>query len=187
MGIEIPEIKLCECGCGQETTLVTVNCKNRNMISGEYRRFVHGHNGKGHNHRKWNGGVKKHSKGYVLLQKPEHPKADKDGYVFEHIIVAENIVGYFLPEHAVVHHINGNRSDNSHINLVICNDMSYHFLLHNRERALKACGHADWLKCTFCKQYDDPQNIFVGKQKNKYHLECRRQYEKNYRSKKNGS
>lgn len=36
--------KLCECGCGRPTSLITKNYPPRGMVRGEYRRFVHGHN-----------------------------------------------------------------------------------------------------------------------------------------------
>lgn len=31
--------------------------------------------------------------------------------------------------------------------------------MHQRLRAYEACGNADWVKCSICKQYDDPKNL----------------------------
>lgn len=42
--------KLCECGCGRPTSLITKNYPPRGMVRGEYRRFVQGHS-QPHRHR----------------------------------------------------------------------------------------------------------------------------------------
>lgn len=114
----------------------------------------------GSNGRNWRGGMKM-SNGYRLIFLPEHPKANRQGYVNEHVIVAEKALGKFLPDKAVPHHANQIRSDNSSKNIVICEDQAFHNLLHRRMRALKDCGHADWLKCQYCKCYDAPENLTV--------------------------
>lgn len=89
------------------------------------------------------------------------PGADEYGWKSEHIIVAEKALGKFLPKGAEIHHINGDRMDNSANNLVICQDRAYHMLLHRRTEALKICGHADWRKCKICKKYDHPDNLYI--------------------------
>lgn len=78
-----------------------------------------------------------------------------------HVVVAEMILGKKLPAGAVVHHIDGNKQNNWPCNLLICPDQAYHKLIHQRADALEACGHADWLKCKFCKQYDAPENLRI--------------------------
>lgn len=62
----------------------------------------------------------------------------------------------------MIHHVNQKRSCNENGNLVVCQDNAYHKLLHQRTRALLACGHADWRKCNVCKQYDASENMYVS-------------------------
>lgn len=64
--------------------------------------------------------------------------------------------------------------------LVVCEDKSYHMLLHRRTDALKACGHADWRWCCICQEYDHPNNLSIhsrpGGSIRAYHLKCKRRY-----------
>ncbi len=55
---------------------------------------------------------------YWMLLKPEHPRATKQGYVREHIVIWEEAHGRYLPEGYVVHHLNGDPLDNRSENLV---------------------------------------------------------------------
>lgn len=91
--------------------------------------------------------------------------------VREHVAVVEAVLGKPLPKGAVVHHANGDRSKNENSNLVVCPDDAYHFLLHQRMRALDACGNANWIKCWVCKQYSPPDQIVVNG-KNTHHRAC---------------
>ena len=90
----------------------------------------------------------------------------------EHVLIAEAALGHELPPKALVHHVDGNRLNNAHDNLVICPDDAYHALLHRRMRALDACGHAHWRKCQYCKQFDDPENLGSTGRHN-YHSACK--------------
>ena len=122
----------------------------------------------------WKGG--KHlSHGYVRVLMPEHLRANPNGYVFEHIIIAEKALGKPLPKGVEIHH-HGAKDDQSQI--VICENHAYHCLLHLRMKSIKACGHASWRKCQFCKKYDKPTNLFISDfYPNVYHRLCVNNYQ----------
>lgn len=72
------------------------------------------------------------------------------------IVQARRALGKVLPPKAQIHHVDGNTSNNSSNNLVICEDKAYHALLHLRTEALKATGDAHSRKCAYCKQWGVP-------------------------------
>ncbi len=142
-------MKLCECGCGRPTKL----------RRGKFNSFLHGHHLRGESHPRWRGGIPRnrnigrgnhanhcrgenhyrwngHRKimghGYVGIFDPNHPRANKMGYVLEHVVLAEKALGRALPTASEVHHLNENKADNSRRNLVICENREYHALLHQR-------------------------------------------------------
>ncbi len=77
-----------------------------------------------------------------------------------HVQKAEKALGKPLPTKAVVHHIDYDKENNNNTNLVICPDQTYHALLHVRTDAYNACGNANFRRCIFCKQYDNPINMY---------------------------
>lgn len=108
---------------------------------------------------------------------------------YEHIRIAERVLGKPLPAGAQVHHVSNIGTDNRNENLVICQDASYHKLLHKRLNALRACGHADWIKCCYCHKHDHPDNIYSRKRPSdpsragsSCHRECKAIYLRDHRS-----
>lgn len=71
--------------------------------------------------------------GYRVLYLPEHPRAMKsdnwNGWIYEHIYLGEKIIGRPLNEKEVVHHLDGNRSNNRIENLLVL-ESSQHTKLH---------------------------------------------------------
>lgn len=151
--------KLCECGCGRPTKLARRSNTQSRMVRGRPMRFLSGHNfrrpGDRHNERK----VYPNAQGYRMVYTPDHPHANCDGYVREHILVVERVIGKILRTDAEVHHFNGVTNDNQPRNLVACNNHAYHFLIEARQRAFRACGNANYLPCRLCKHYDEPSRL----------------------------
>jgi len=71
--------------------------------------------------------------GYILVYRPEHPKAMKggnwNGYIYEHILMIEEELGRSLTKDEEVHHLDLDRSNNRIHNLVVLSK-SHHRRLH---------------------------------------------------------
>lgn len=79
------------------------------------------------------GHKKKRKDGYIAIYFPDHPKSTADGYIMEHVLVMESIIGRWLKEDEVVHHINKIRHDNRKENLLLLT-FAEHAGLHMKER-----------------------------------------------------
>ena len=103
------------------------------------------------------------------------------GGSYEHVAVAERILGRPLPKGAVVHHVDENKSNNDPSNLVICESHAYHALLHARLRAFRATGNPNARKCAYCHEWTDPAIDDVHIKSGAggcYHRVCERAYQK---------
>lgn len=130
---------------------------------------------------RWNGGkiyTQKDKMGYALVFNPSHHRANKAGYVLEHILIAEKAINKSLPPHVVIHHFPFFPSNS----LIICQNQSYHKLLHQRYRAFQASNHSNWKKCRHCKKYDAPENLYLSGNKG-IHRSCANDYLKEWRKK----
>lgn len=64
--------------------------------------------------------------GYIALYRPYHPNRNKQNYVYEHRLVAEEQLGRYLKDTEMVHHINKKRGDNRPQNLMVFVDRDSH-------------------------------------------------------------
>lgn len=69
-------------------------------------------------------------KGYRKILLKNHPRADRKGYVFEHILIAEAMLGRALTVKEVVHHKDFNKQNNAPDNLLVCTSHSEHMAYH---------------------------------------------------------
>ena len=79
------------------------------------------------------GHKKERSDGYVSIYFPDHPCSSTDGYIMEHILVMEALLGRHLHEHECVHHINEIKNDNRKENLQLMTK-SEHISFHMNRR-----------------------------------------------------
>jgi hypothetical protein len=100
---------ICKCDCGNEVTASTGSLRRGKHLScGCIRKGDENHN--------WKGGKITTKSGYIKKYSPEHPN-NIIGYVLEHRLVMEEMIGRHLEPNEEVHHKNGIRNDNSKENL----------------------------------------------------------------------
>lgn len=81
----------------------------------------------------WKGGRTIASSGYILLKKPGHPMTDSRGYVYEHRLVASEMLGRPLLPGEQVHHRNGIKTDNRPENLEVTESQHAHAVRHRTQ------------------------------------------------------
>ena len=92
--------------------------------------------------------------GYRLVYEPQHPSAMKSenwlGYIYEHIKVAESMIGRKLDDNEVVHHLDQDKTNNRHENIIVLS-RSQHMKIH------------EWLKRASIGKPLDEHRVNSGK------------------------
>ena len=68
---------------------------------------------------------------------------------------AEQILGKTIDSKHRIHHIDGDTLNNQNNNLVICENQSYHRLLHKRTKSFYATGNPNLSYCAKCNKWKD--------------------------------
>lgn len=119
--------------------------KNCQSCSKEFKKQFLRH-GTGPDNPNWRGGRSYHSKGYVYVYNPGHRLADKHGYVLEHLLVAEKMLGRELKEGEVVHHRNGKKDDNREENLFVFPNVALHTGFHEAKKKNPGITEEEFMK-----------------------------------------
>lgn len=90
---------------------------------------------KGKNSRSWKGGI--YIDRYIHIYEPSHPFAHHNGYVYQHRIIIEKIIGRFLNPIEVIHHIDEIKTNNSLNNLIAFTSKSAHIRFHSNPNNVK--------------------------------------------------
>jgi hypothetical protein len=88
---------------------------------------------------------------YKCRTTPRHPKANKDGYVYLHIAVAENNIGRRLKQNEVVHHRDEDKMNCNRANLVVV-DRAVHSSHHHRTGVSMVVLSCPWCMKKFVRE-----------------------------------
>lgn len=95
---------------------------------------------------------------YLCEYAPTHPRSTKEGYIYSHILVAEEMLGRYLKQDECVHHIDENKYNNSPNNLIVFKTKADHAAYHKGCDIIKegdvyiALPHKDSI-CPICNGY----------------------------------
>jgi len=96
----------------------------KNNIESNYLR-----NGK--NNSNWKGGIR-YDRNRKTIYSPNHPNCNAKGYCYEYVLIMEEYLGRFLKKGEIVHHINGDITDNRLDNLQVMTQ-SEHVNVHRKQ------------------------------------------------------
>lgn len=106
--------------CGSEIT----NYDGTRCVSCHAKHIV------GNKNPRWKGGTKITYHGYRQIHAPDHPNSDSHGYIMEHRLVMSKHIGRALRRGEVVHHVDGDRLNNSIENLKLHTSSTHHSIEH---------------------------------------------------------
>jgi len=121
---------MCDCGCGIEFWVQRCNAKGRRYFDKEHMK---GHM-KGPKATRWYGGRYVNKRNYVIINARNNPEipdwlkimCSKSGFIAEHRLIVARAIGRPLKKEETVHHIDGNKGNNTEGNLALFASASAH-------------------------------------------------------------
>lgn len=166
----------CACGCGLLVNKAKATNKKRGIKKGDYYRYLEGHKEKNMDKRidrisdATGCSVSKNKE--IRIYDRTHPKVRPGRMIPEAHLIAEAALGKYLPEGACVWHYDRDAANTK--NLVVCQDKKYLQLVRQRLVAYENCGYANYRKCPYCGQYDDPHKMVHNSKRGFRHRGCYR-------------
>lgn len=108
-------------------------------------KYKNGHKPNGENAEGWKDGRRPTGRGYYWIYAPKYYRADKRGYVLEHIKVYEDYNKCCILKWGQIHHINKQRDDNRIENLILTRNGLHRSTYHKKDLNDRSC-----IKCGSC-------------------------------------
>lgn len=83
--------------------------------------------------------------GYIYEKCPSHPKTNNTGWVYQHVLIIEKMLGRFLQDDECVHHKNGIKHDNRLENLEVLK-IGQHHTMHGLARDYTRKSKYRWVR-----------------------------------------
>jgi hypothetical protein len=149
----------CNCGCGRQVGY------HRN----KQNKLINNHQTKGTESPGWKGGRYRNASKYWRIHLPNYQKADKQGYVYEHIYIYEQYHKCCVLKWTEIHHIDGNPQNNDISNLQSL-FMKDHNSIHKKGNRFRRGKHIDTSDriCFVCKSKTTAINKPKGINKTPY-------------------
>lgn len=108
------------------------------------------------------GRKRRNANAYIVVHRPDHQMSDKAGRLLEHRLIMAEHLGRLLEPREVVHHKDGNRSNNAIDNLDLMSGRKEHAAVHAKESELYQLRQQGQLRCSACREIKPLDRFDIG-------------------------
>lgn len=141
--------------CGKERWVRLLNGKPCHKLCAKCHQKDVAYANRGNGNGQWRGGRWIDKKGYVYILNHAHPYCHRGGYVLEHRLVMEDLLGRYLLPTEEVHHKDENPQNNIPSNLLLFETKGKHIVSHFRANPTKYKAskrvHIKGIRCPECQ------------------------------------